>query len=168
MTWSTASETNNDYFTLERSCDENLFQFEPIKIIPGAGNSSTVKHYSYLDLDDTKGECYYRLSQTDYNGVTTPYTPVAINCNADAAFSLIGVVPNPADNEINVLFSTTNLESVFVYITDVAGQQLFIKNIIPEIGLNKIEIDVTHLASGVYFVKLDNGAKSFIKKIVKK
>ena len=63
--WATASETNNDYFTLEKS--ENLEEWYLISIVNGAGNSNQLLKYQYIDKYE-RDKCYYRLLQTDYDG----------------------------------------------------------------------------------------------------
>jgi hypothetical protein len=68
LLWSTASETNNDYFSIERSF--NAKEFEEIAQVKGAGNSAKINHYKYVDalnLGLTK-DVYYRIKQTDYDG----------------------------------------------------------------------------------------------------
>ena len=66
LTWSTASENNNDYFTIEKSNDG--INFESLANIDGAGNSNTLINYSYIDKNPFEGLNYYRLKQTDFNG----------------------------------------------------------------------------------------------------
>ncbi len=68
LVWSTASETNNDYFTIERSF--NAKDFEEITQLKGSGNSSKINQYRYFDalpLELNK-DVYYRIKQTDYDG----------------------------------------------------------------------------------------------------
>lgn len=168
IAWVTASETNNDHFTLERSCDENSSNYEIIATVPGAGNSSGIHNYSFIDKDETGGECYYRLSQTDFDGTTKHFNPIAINCKENANFNFIGVLPNPAYNEVNVLFTSVTAGNVSMKLTDMIGKELQSKNVISELGLNKIELSVDDLPAGVYFITLYNGNKSFIKKVVKR
>ncbi len=167
LSWITATESNNNYFTLERSCDENFFQYQTIATIPGAGNSSTIKQYSFTDKD-SPGSCYYRLSQTDYNGAIAEFTPITINCKENPDFNFIGTLPNPADNELNVIFTDIQSENVELTITDMLGQAITTKTVSSEPGLNKVTLDVTNFSAGLYMVKLSNDNKSFIKKIVKK
>jgi len=66
LEWITTSESNNDYFTIERS--ENGITFEEIGRIGGAGNSSDRLSYQFDDHRYSEGINYYRLKQTDYNG----------------------------------------------------------------------------------------------------
>lgn len=66
LTWSTASETNNDYFNIEKTQDGVVFY--NIATIKGAGNSSSQNYYEYDDYDLNNNVTYYRLKQTDYDG----------------------------------------------------------------------------------------------------
>jgi|GEM_PF-1629582 hypothetical protein len=64
--WATATETNNDFFTLERSSDGRNFMH--LAYLKGSGFSNRVLHYSYIDNQPISGISYYRLKQTDYDG----------------------------------------------------------------------------------------------------
>jgi len=166
LSWITATETNNNYFTLERSCDENFFNYQTIATILGAGNSSTIKQYSFTD-NDAPGACYYRLSQTDYNGISKQFSPISINCKENSDFNFVGALPNPADNELNLIYSDAQNESIYLSITDMLGQPIMTNNFKSEPGLNKITLDLSEYSSGIYVVKLYNDNKTFVKKIVK-
>jgi len=73
LNWITASEFNNNYFKVERSL--NAINWEPIGMVPGVGNSSTEKHYSFIDYNLSPNVYYYRLKQVDMNG-DLHYSPV--------------------------------------------------------------------------------------------
>jgi len=68
ISWSTASEHNNNFFAIERSSDGA--NFEEIGTVQGAGNSSVKKNYSFVDKKIVNGQFYYRLSQIDFDGST--------------------------------------------------------------------------------------------------
>src|ERR1700751_1021249 len=68
LNWSTASETNNDYFLVERSDDGNTFY--EIGRAAGHGTSSQTNNYTFTDPQPLSGTVYYRLEQIDYNGKT--------------------------------------------------------------------------------------------------
>ena len=63
LNWSTASETNNDYFTIERSIDG--INFRSVLTKRGAGNSTSRRNYEAIDDNPIEGQSYYRLKQTD-------------------------------------------------------------------------------------------------------
>jgi uncharacterized repeat protein (TIGR01451 family) len=75
LKWTTGTEINNDYFTLERSRD--LYGWEVLGFVPGAGNSSVPLSYSFSDLRPLDGLAYYRLKQTDFDGKFEYFGPIA-------------------------------------------------------------------------------------------
>ena len=87
--WSTASEMNNDYFTIERSID-GIHYFELIEI-NGAGTCSNSNNYSYADFSFEKKQNYYRLIQTDYDGKSDTLGTIAID-NIQASKEIIKVL----------------------------------------------------------------------------
>ena len=66
LKWTTASENNNDYFTIERSEDGENWKI--IDIVDGTGNSTSNINYSLIDDSHKNVINYYRLKQTDYDG----------------------------------------------------------------------------------------------------
>lgn len=98
ITWETASEKNNDYFTIERSSDAK--NFEAIGKVEGAGNSSSANDYSYKDYRIPKGVSYYRLMQTDFDGKFEYFKIVKVeatenNNNHEEGVKVISIGPNP-------------------------------------------------------------------------
>ncbi len=89
LTWQTATEINNDYFTVEKSKDG--FVWIAVAEQPGAGNSNTFLNYNDVDLNPFIGVSYYKLKQTDYNGNYTYSNIVSINTSEE----VISVYPNP-------------------------------------------------------------------------
>jgi hypothetical protein len=66
LSWTTLTESNNDYFSIEKTKDD--ISYEQVGIIKGSGNSSSIRHYSFKDEKPYDGISYYRLKQTDFNG----------------------------------------------------------------------------------------------------
>lgn len=98
ITWTTASEINNDYYTIEKSKDG--IHFETLSVIDAAGNSSFLINYKDIDANPFDGISYYRLKQTDLNGTFTYSKIVAVNYSlSDDGLSIF---PNPTDGEINI------------------------------------------------------------------
>ena len=69
LEWETLSESNNNYFILDRSIDGHFF--EELAKIPGSGNSQEKNKYSFEDFDVIGGVYYYRLWQTDFDGASS-------------------------------------------------------------------------------------------------
>ncbi|HPD53911.1 MAG TPA: T9SS type A sorting domain-containing protein, partial [Bacteroidia bacterium] len=102
LSWVTASEINNDYFTLERSTDG--MHYSVINKQPGAGNSTTERYYSFTDTEPDDGDNFYRLTQTDYDGKFETFDPVHVyvkNKNASGA-AIANAYPNPFSDRFEV------------------------------------------------------------------
>jgi hypothetical protein len=89
LTWSTASEMNNDYFTIEKSI--NGLDYKELIRINGAGTNSSTSYYNYTDFDPEKRINYYRLSQTDYDGTMETFGVISLN-NFQAQKEIIKIV----------------------------------------------------------------------------
>ena len=144
LTWSTANEINNDYFTVERSSD--LIHWEEVVVVKGAGNSNEILNYNALDANPMTGVSYYRLKQTDFDG-TSEYSSVVIIENRPDLPS-ITLAPNPARTSI-VLSSDQDLSGQVVIINN-AGQ------IVSEsqIEASRSTIDIQDLQPGVYTISV--------------
>ena len=92
ISWTTASETNNAYFTVERSGDGK--DFNEIGVLPGAGNSRSERQYSFTDEQPTNGINYYRIRQTDFDGQYS-YSPVESVRFSIASADIEFISPNP-------------------------------------------------------------------------
>ena len=99
LRWQTASEINNDFFTLERSFDAKTFV--PIGRVEGKGNTSEKTTYSFTDYPGVSGLVYYRLSQTDFDGTSETFDIISVNYELSATG--ITAWPNPVtDGRINI------------------------------------------------------------------
>jgi hypothetical protein len=99
LDWSTASETNNDYFTIERSQDG--ISFEPIGRVSGNGTVHRASEYQFVDRRPAPGTAYYRLMQTDFDGTSEVLSVIAVQWILGAGS--MSVFPNPLrDNRLTV------------------------------------------------------------------
>ncbi|MFZ1609942.1 MAG: autotransporter-associated beta strand repeat-containing protein [Chitinophagales bacterium] len=88
LNWITASEVNNDYFSIQRSMDGSIWN--AIGQVDGAGSSSTVNHYDFTDKDAPGMVLYYRLKQIDFNG-NYEYSPIrVVNNLGNEAYIIYG------------------------------------------------------------------------------
>lgn len=154
VNWATATETNNDYFTIERSVD--LISFEKVGVISGADNSNTLHNYSFTDENPINGTSYYRLVQTDYNGEFETFAPVAINC-FDRTTNSINVYPNPANNSLQIALSIGNKDIGTLNLYNNLGQKIISHSIEPAAGLNTYNVDLSSLPDGQYFIMINMG-----------
>ncbi|MCW3086336.1 MAG: Protein of unknown function precursor [Bacteroidetes bacterium] len=151
LNWSTATEINNDFFTLERS--ENALDFTPVTKIKGAGNSTTQNNYNYTDKFPVNGINYYRLKQTDFDGKTS-YSGI-VSATITEALSQT-VYPNPATDQLNIRLSSA--AAVSFEITDLRGVVLF-RSGEQNPDKNIFTIELNTLPAGTYILKSSsNGA----------
>ncbi|MBI4930936.1 MAG: T9SS type A sorting domain-containing protein [Bacteroidetes bacterium] len=155
--WATASETNNDYFTIEKS--KYGLEFEKLGEIKGAGNSSTQKNYK-TEFTEEDEYYYYRLKQTDFDGKFSYSNIVHVNCFQNY-YDGASLSPNPATDEINIHFESATNANVEYTITDIFGRTL--KQEAKAQSGNVFSIDTKQLPKGVYFFRLkqEDGLNSF-------
>jgi len=165
--WSTATETNNDYFTIERSNDAS--NWVPLKNVPGAGNSNSVQHYTATDENPLIGTSYYRLKQTDFDGHSEVFSPVATTCALSGDTPQISYYPNPFSDAVMVDFQNMNFNKATLVIYNVIGKTVFQKTISNEVlPENKLSIDLGDLPSGIYMVTFTSDGFTETSRILKK
>ena len=163
LSWATASEEGNDFFTIERSAD--AINFESILFVGGAGDSEGILRYQATDLTPLTGRSFYRLKQTDFNGDFS-YSEVVTVVAAPSAveFSLVGPNPVEADEQLTIAgdFSTpTQLR-----FTAMDGQALLLSEL-PMTANNTQKIRVPAGAGpGLYLLTLSQKGKRFVKRIL--
>ena len=79
LKWQTASEHNNSHFILERSASGNFTEKDVIYMVTGAGNSTELTNYKFIDTDVPAVINYYQLTQVDYDGNFKQYGPISID-----------------------------------------------------------------------------------------
>jgi len=173
--WITASEINSDYFTAEKSIDGK--NFEVIATVPGAGNSFIPLSYSAIDNAPYKGNNYYRLRQTDYDGTETVSSVITINLSeenthSDNGFVKAIVFPNPINGSSFYLRveNEGNEKQVLVIVYNQMRQEVYSKVIIiAENGSTITAIDIREkLQKGLYIITGCSDQHLFTKKIIVK
>jgi len=160
LNWTTLSEVNNDYFTVERSSD--AIYFESIAVIDGAGNSNGKKDYFSIDNYPLQGTSYYRLKQTDFDGKYS-YSDIRqlyLN-NGNVRFEKI--YPNPANEILNILINNPNNDDVILSVKNSFGQT--IKEVLS--SGDKMILDVSAMPSGIYLISLVGQSFSYQTKFIK-
>lgn len=108
LTWTTATETNNDYFTIEKSLDAE--NYTVVDHIPGSGTTSARQHYTWIDQNPANGATYYRLRQTDFNGRQSYLETISVFCENIEKNLQIAVFPNPASIGDQVMVKVNGME----------------------------------------------------------
>lgn len=141
LEWSTASETNNNYFDIERSVDGT--EFTKIATVNGSGNSTNILNYNLLDAAPVLGINYYRLKQVDFDEQYTFSTIISIEYEASEN-TVIQVYPNPSNDLVNIVASE-NIASFAIY--NMLGELVFTA------ASNHSRIQFNPLSKGIYLVK---------------
>lgn len=163
LNWKTASEKNNDYFTVHRSTNGTLWEI--IGTVDGNGNSSTPIDYSFMDTPNLSGEVYYRLNQVDYDGMNEWLPIRSVNmksCNQ----TLVKVFPNPASEILNIQLLNANIQAGYygvIELYNVAGSLIMSESLN---GNNLQKLNVQNLESGTYMLRIQMNDNSSIFKIV--
>jgi hypothetical protein len=124
LNWATSSETNNDFFTIERSTDG--VSYEVIATISGAGNSNSILTYHFSDENPITETSYYRLKQTDFDGKFEYVSTIACEFKrgTSASFTLVNSIVT--DNISINLSGATGSYSVSIF--NFSGQKVFESN----------------------------------------
>lgn len=170
LTWSTASEKNNDHFDVERSLDGR--SFERIGQVRGQGTTAQVTNYSFTDANvgsKHPGVVYYRLQQVDADG-TASFSPVrTVRFSAQAAGEVqIGVFPNPAtvqDRTVTLDLSALPQGSYQATLLDATGRSMGAYQV--QGGVNKT-LDMQALPAGVYIILVRGNGFSLNQRLMKK
>jgi hypothetical protein len=163
LNWITASETNNSYFTVQRSADGN--NFEDVTNITGKGNSNTMVNYSYIDTHPYSGLSYYRLKQTDFNNDFT-YSPIIISDCGISGFDIVNVIPDENNHITTFNYSVEANGSYHLSVYDLLGNLIINNDLHPEVGFNKVVLDFSSFAHSMYLIVLSNNTKSITRKFI--
>lgn len=166
--WTTASETNNNFFTIEKSYDGSVY--ENLAEIPSQdGNSTIEQNYSYIDAVPYNGITYYRLKQTDYNGDSEISNAVTTDCVYDTEYpEVYNISYHSESGDITFDMSSPvgGVASYYVSCYDVKGDRLVQERVSLSKGQTSVSLGTRQLNRGIYFVSFMNetysGAKKFI------
>jgi len=164
LKWTTVSEINNNFFTIEKSKDgKNFIAF---KDVSSKANGRTSSEYFEIDTEPMKGLSYYRLKQTDVDGKTTHSKIVPVYFGNEENSEMI-VYPNPSEGKLNLqVFEKGNIEGN-IYISDILGKEVhseFVSNL-TSADSHSIQFK-QHLPSGVYILRFVGKTKTYTKTFV--
>ncbi len=165
LDWSTASETNNNGFNVERKFENT--EWINLGFVKGSGSTADVHKYNFIDDKiNLPGSYFYRIAQVDFDGTISYSKEIKVNIAGEPLkFELLQNYPNPFNNSTRIHYQIPNNTTVTLKIFDALGCQ--IKSIVSgrqDAGTYEYNFDAVGLSSGLYFLVLqtDNN-KSIIK-----
>ena len=170
LNWSTANETNNKAFELQRSSNgEKFSSIATINSKAENGNSTSILYYYYNDEKPLAGTNYYRLRQIDKDGRDSYSAIVALKSISITKAEITRVYPNPVSEQLNVVVNTPNSEKINIRITDLVGKTIAEKMLQSNQGDNNIQFNTSNLSRGTYLIKIFslNESEMSIQKFIK-
>lgn len=164
INWTTQSETNNDYFNVEKSLNKE--NWESLYSIDGAGTSTLLHSYTFIDKTPYYGINYYRIKQTDFDGEFTYSSVKSIETKIDNV--LFDIFPNPAfAEEITILVKGKSITTAILSIEDMNGKQICSGSIEISKSYYTFKLsDLCNLIPGTYNISLNCDGILENKKIV--
>jgi hypothetical protein len=165
LNWATMSQTNNDFFVVQRTSDG--IQFEDVITVDGAGTNTSMLQYSATDEHPLKGVSYYRLKQTDFDGTTTYYGMEKVSISAGSGSFVL--YPNPCSgDEISIEMNTEDENfHLAIDVFDVQGKRVYSYSGFEERGQKNLRCRFSEkLGPGMYFITASTPSTSFKSKFI--
>ncbi len=167
LNWSTASETNNLGFEVEKKTNDDWITIGFVE-----GHGTTTQSQSYFFVDDlsevSSVVISYRLKQVDFNGAFEHSKSIEVNFNSvPQEFSLYQNYPNPFNPASTIQYSVPNEELITIKVYDATGSEVMtLVNEVKHPGNYEILFDGSVLSSGVYFYEMRAGSFSEVKQFM--
>jgi len=163
LTWSTATETNNQGFEIQRS---NGNEFFTVGFVSGHGTTTETNNYSYVDIELTAASYSYRLKQVDFDGSFAYSSTINVEVTTPVQFELSQNYPNPFNPSTSINFTIPQSSIVTLKVFNALGEE--VKSLVNkqlESGTHSITFDATDLNSGIYFYRIEAGQYSDVRKM---
>jgi hypothetical protein len=165
LNWTTATETNNQMFEIERSSDKT--NFLTIGYVDGFGTTTEPQSYTYTDADINSGSYSYRLKQIDFDGHYAYSEVVDVVITGPFTFALNQNYPNPFNPSTTIEYSIPNKSNVTISVFDAIGNELeILYSGEKEAGVHQVTWNATNYASGIYFYRLNSEKFVQVKKML--
>ena len=170
LQWETAAEENNDYFEILRST--NGLTYEVVGQVTGAGTTNNTMVYEFEDYNPLEGLSYYKLRQTDFDGESETFDPIAVEMlKMSDGSCVLTVYPNPCPGNCRAKLSDCPKgdPQVRLMMTDASG------HMVSELydtrnfdGSFDLLLDKSNnLKPGVYVISAISGDENFTQKIIR-
>ena len=157
--WATFLETNFSHFEIEKSSDGNKYGLQGG--VDGAGESTEIVNYSYVDLNPILGVNYYRLKAVDLDETYEYFGPLSVEFFGEVS---IRVFPNPVTNHSFMLDLNFDPEkNTYLNIVDLSGRTIFQQQL--TFSSNHISLP-QHLSPGSYFASVMKKGKKIVRRLI--
>ena len=164
LKWSTATETNNSGFQIERKAN-GTNEWTKVKFINGRGTTTERNNYSFVDQGLNVGKYSYRLKQIDLDG-TYEYSPIVeADVNAPNEYTLYQNYPNPFNPATTIEYSIPEKADVTISVYTAIGELVTtLVNGTVEAGYQKANFNAANLTSGTYIyqIKAVGSGRTFV------
>ncbi len=167
LRWITASEINNDFFTIERSTDAKIW--EEVITTNGAGNSNQLLEYFETDYEPIVGISYYRLKQTDFNGEYTYSNIVPVRYEVSTVGGNINLFPSPISvgETLNIEFKDIFESELLVVLRDIKGKEFYSKVIVNIEDGKLIGVPIEkEIPAGIYLITASSENQMYSQKLI--
>ncbi|MCW8803506.1 MAG: C25 family cysteine peptidase [Ignavibacteriaceae bacterium] len=165
LKWTTATETNNQGFEVERSIAGS--SFEQMGYVAGYGTTTEPKTYSFVDSKLETGNYIYRLKQIDFDGTFTYSEEVNVEVEIPLVYSLEQNYPNPFNPTTTIKYSIPKDGFVKLAVYNLLGEEITtLINNEQKAGRYEVIFDASLFSSGVYIYRLESKNFLSIKKMV--
>lgn len=165
LKWSTATETNNRGFEVQRS---NGSDFITIGFVQGAGTTTEARSYNFVDNSAATGVNSYRLKQVDLDGSYSYSSIIEVDVTTPLSFNLSQNYPNPFNPTTTINYEIANPVNVSLIVYSILGEQVLVlvDNQFTEPGVHSVYFDASNLASGTYIYRIQAGEFVQTKKMI--
>jgi hypothetical protein len=164
LSWSTATEVNNQGFEIQRKTNG---EYERIGFIEGNGTTSELQNYTFRDKNVNAGSYYYRLKQMDFDGTFEYSGEITVEVSQPADYFLSQNYPNPFNPSTTISYAIAEDIDVFLKVFDVLGNEVAtLVNENQPAGTYDVSFNAGDLSSGVYYYTLQAGEFISTKKLM--
>ena len=157
LKWSTATETNNLYYSVERS-NEGI-NWQVAGTVAGAGNSFSQQTYTFRDIQVANKAFFYRLKQTDIDR-NYKYGNILYVKNCTKEANNLSIYPNPSNGKFELLITGNTGQVHSIEIFNLQGQKLY------ESAGVQLKFDLSNQVPGIYFMRVQQNSKNHNLKFV--
>ena len=170
LNWSTATETNNSGFQIEKrikSDTKGQTEFSSVGFVEGKGTTTEKSFYTFKEKNEKPGTYVYRLKQIDFDGTYSYSSEVELEVAAPKEFALYQNYPNPFNPSTTIKFALPVKTNLSLNVYNTLGEKVaeIFKGEMEE-GYHEMMFNASGLSSGVYFYKIESENFNSTKKLM--